>query len=342
MPRQGRLDFPGALQHVMVRGQERRRLFRDRKDYQEFKNRLGSRLVERGFGCYAWALMPNHIHLLIRTGGKPLFKMMQSLLAGYGQYFNGRYHRHGYVYGGRYKSVLCQEEKYFLVLLRYIHLNPLKARVVKGLRELRSYPWTGHKALMGKEKLVWQDTESVLDRFGRGLQAQRKEYLKYLRGNLGSDFGLQLAGGSLIRALVGRWEETEVRKGRRLVGDERILGDERFIEKMLEKAEEDEDRRQRLKRTGWTLPRVVARAAKAMDLKPGDVRGPSKEPRRSRARALASKWAVEDLGLTTVTVSRYLRVTQPAVTGAVHRGRTLEKELHVRLETKSKRRRRIL
>ena len=124
MPRQARIDTPGALHHIMVRGIERRKIFRDNKDKDNFVERLGSVIKDTSTSCYAWSLQSNHIHLLLRTGDNPISTVMGRLLTGYAVTFNRRYKRHGQLFQNRYKSILCQEDPYFIELVRYIHLNP--------------------------------------------------------------------------------------------------------------------------------------------------------------------------------------------------------------------------
>ena len=152
MPRQPRLDAPGLLQHVMARGIERREIFKDDKDRKSFLNRLATILEESQTQCYAWALIPNHFHLLLRTGPTPLSKVMRRLMTGYAVTFNKRHKRNGHLFQNRYKSVVCEEDPYLLELIRYIHLNPLRAGIVNDLKELDKYPWTGHSAILGWRK----------------------------------------------------------------------------------------------------------------------------------------------------------------------------------------------
>jgi len=152
MPRQPRLDAPGLLQHVMARGIERRKLFRDDKDRNSFLHRLADILEETQTQCYAWALIPNHFHILLRTGPTPLSKVMRRLMTGYAVTFNKRHKRSGHLFQNRYKSVICEEDPYLLELIRYIHLNPLRAKLVQDLKALDKYPWTGHSAILGHRK----------------------------------------------------------------------------------------------------------------------------------------------------------------------------------------------
>ena len=123
MPRKSRIDAPGALHHVMVRGIDRQKIFKNKDDYSLFMDRLGDLLVETKTSCYAWALIPNHFHLLLRTGNVPISVLMKRLLTGYAINFNRRHNRCGHLFQNRYKSILCQEDSYLLELVRYIHLN---------------------------------------------------------------------------------------------------------------------------------------------------------------------------------------------------------------------------
>jgi len=152
MPRHPRLDSPGILQHVMARGIERRKIFKDDKDRKSFLARLAIIMEETQTQCYAWALIPNHFHLLLRTGSTPLSKVMRRLMTGYAVNFNKRHKRSGHLFQNRYKSVVCEEDPYLLELIRYIHLNPLRADIVKDLKELDKYPWTGHSVIIGRRK----------------------------------------------------------------------------------------------------------------------------------------------------------------------------------------------
>ena len=124
MPRKARIDAPGALHHIILRGIERRKIFYDDSDRNNFLKRLGVILIETKTSCFAWALIPNHLHLLLRTGVVPIATVMRRLLTGYAVSFNHHYRRHGKLFQNRYKSILCQEDQYLLELVRYIHLNP--------------------------------------------------------------------------------------------------------------------------------------------------------------------------------------------------------------------------
>ena len=160
MPRQPRLDAPGTWHHVMGRGIERTQIFHTDTDRADFVSRLSALAREGQWSIAAWALLPNHFHLLVRTGAQPLFRSMKKLLTGYVVNFNRRHKRAGHLFQNRYKSIVVEEEPYVLELTRYIHLNPLRAGLVERLAELRRYPWSGHAALLGRGDHPWQDTRN--------------------------------------------------------------------------------------------------------------------------------------------------------------------------------------
>ena len=141
MPRGPRLDAPGVLHHVIARGIERGAIFRDDLDRTEFVSRVASLATASHFSIYAWALLTNQLHLLLRTGLVSISRSMHRLLGGYASAFNMRHHRVGYLFQGRFKSILTQEEPYLRELLRYIHLNPLRAHIVADLDALDRYEW---------------------------------------------------------------------------------------------------------------------------------------------------------------------------------------------------------
>jgi REP element-mobilizing transposase RayT len=176
MPRSSRIDAPGALHHIIVRGIGRRKIFVDDIDRSVFLDRLGTVLSKSGTLCYACALIPNHFYLLLRTGNTAIATVMRRLLTGYAMDYNRRHRRSGHLFQNRYKSILCQEEPYFLELVRYIHLNPFRAKLVSDLRQLDRYAYAGHAVLMGKTNNDWQKTDDVLLRFGKRLSHARKKY----------------------------------------------------------------------------------------------------------------------------------------------------------------------
>ncbi len=214
MPRQPRLDAPDTLHHVMVRGIERRTLFRDDRGRADFVARLAALAEAKVLGVYAWALLPNHAHLLVRTGIRPLARAMRSLLTGYAGTFNRRHKRVGHLFQNRYMSVVVEAERYLLELVRYLHLNPLRAKVVPDLRTLDRYPWTGHSALLGHVPRPWHASGEILAQFGPTARRARLAYRAFVAAGIPQGRRPELEGGGLLRSLGGWQAVTALRRGR--------------------------------------------------------------------------------------------------------------------------------
>ncbi|MCW8798524.1 MAG: transposase [Prosthecochloris sp.] len=234
MPRGSRLDAPGTLHHVMVRGINGNNIVMDDEDRSYFISRLSTVSVATGTSIYAWALMSNHIHLLLKSGEVGLATFMRKLLTGYAIYYNRRHTRQGYVFQNRYKSIVCEEERYFLKLVSYIHLNPLRAGLVESLDELDLYPWSGHAVVMKNIRQEWQDRAAVLRYFGDEDSACRHEYRTFVSSESGLGRQPELTGGGLIRS-NGGWSEVKSlrRRGEKAFSDERILGSSDFVRELL-------------------------------------------------------------------------------------------------------------
>ena len=332
MPRQARIDAPGALQHILVRGIERRKIFVDDQDRDAFLERLGRILEESATPCYGWALMPNHAHLLLQTGGVPVARVMGRLLTGYAVTFNRRHRRHGHLVQNRYKSVLCQQEPYLLELVRYIHLNPLRGRLVRDLGALDRYPYAGHSVLMGRREHAWQETGVILGHFGRRAGPARTAYRAFVEAGIPLGRRPELVGGGLIRSLGGWTAVQALRRGAaRRKGDERILGDAGFVLAVLEATAEHLRRQERVRRQGRDLAWLARQVAPVFGLTPDEIYRPSKRRPRVAARSVFCYWAVRDLGVTATAVAQALGCTQPAVSIAVRRGEQIARSQGIRL-----------
>jgi putative transposase len=321
MPRKARIDAPGALHHIIVRGIERRRIFSDDKDRDNFVDRLAEIVTDTETFCFGWALIPNHAHLLLRTGKTSLSTVMRRLLTGYAVSYNRRHRRHGHLLQNRYKSILCQEDTYLLELVRYIHLNALRAKIVKNLKELDNYPYSGHSALMGKVPRDFQDTEYVLKLFGKKVSAARKGYRGYLAKGVEQGRRPELVGGGLIRS-AGGWSAVKAmrRAQSRMKGDERILGDGEFAQSVLDAAKEQYEERYLLQAQDHDLDTVAQRVSALLGINPEQVWASGKHPLTVKARSLLCYWAVRELGFTATEVSKRLGVSQPSVSISVTRG----------------------
>jgi REP-associated tyrosine transposase len=332
MPRKARIDAAGALHHIICRGIERQRIFWTDFDRDNFLERLETILIESETPCYAWALMPNHFHLLLKTGNAPIFKVMSRLLSGYAGSFNRRHRRSGHLFQNRYKSILCQEDSYLLELVRYIHLNPLRSELVATMDALDRYRFSGHSQLMGHQDNAWQDVNTVLKLFGKRISAARSAYRAFVAEGIGLGKRPELTGGGLIRSMGGWGAVKSLRRSREHVkGDERILGDSDFVESVLSEQNERLERRYALQSQGYDFQALVRRVGDIFGLKSETVTSAGKQPLRVEARSLACYWAVRELGMTTVEVSRLLGITQSAVTKAVYRGEKLAKDNDFRM-----------
>jgi putative transposase len=335
MPRKARIDAPGALHHIIVRGIERRRIFYNNRDRDNFLERLAVVLTETSTPCFAWTLIPNHLHLLLRTGTTPIATVMRRLLTGYAVTFNRRHRRHGQLFQNRYKSILCQEDLYLLELVRYIHLNPLRAGIVKELKELDRYPYSGHSVLMGKNKREWQD---YILRFynGKYLTARRR-YREYVEKGVADGRRSDLVGGGLIRSAGGWTVVKAMRRGvERMKGDERILGEGDFVETVLKAAQENLERKYQLEADGYGFDWLVGRVARQLELEPKDVLAPGKYAQSVKARSLLCYWGTRELGMTTVDLAKRLNLAQPTVSQAVIRGQKIAEDLGASLIDKTK------
>lgn len=314
MPRRARLDVPGTLHHVIVRGIERRDIVDDHRDRDDFVSRVGRLSLETNTTIYAWALMTNHAHLLLRSGPVGLPGYMRRLLSGYATYYNRRHRRHGHLFQNRYKSIVCEENSYFKELIRYIHLNPLRVALVESLVALDGYRWCGHSVLMGRSKNDWQDRDYVLRFFGTIEGEAKKNYREFVKEGIEEGRRSDLVGGGLIRS-QGGWSAVKEmrRKGIREKSDERILGSGDFVDQLI--FESDKIRRkeffvlERSREVEKIMKKVCDDAGINMkELVSGNRRRQVAAVRRSLAQKL-----VEEIGLSLAETGRKLGVSPSAI-----------------------------
>ena len=257
---------------------------------------------------------------------------MRRVLTGYAFDFNRRHRRQGHLFQNRFKSILCQEDPYLLELVRYIHLNPLRAGVVKGFNSLGQYSYCGHSRLMGKRESQWQDTDYILRLFAKTAATARRRYLRFVAEGVAQGRRPDLIGGGLIRSAGGWSSVKSLRKmGEYQKGDERILGSGDFVEEALAQAEESLERRYRLKAKGYEFGKIVHRVAEVTGLRAAEVLSPGKYKKVITARSILCYWGVRELGMSQEELSRRLRISQPAVSMAVRRGEKLVGEHNFRL-----------
>jgi REP element-mobilizing transposase RayT/DNA-binding Lrp family transcriptional regulator len=324
MPRKSRIDAPGALHHIIARGIERKKIFQDDTDQNHFLERLGVILKETKTPCLAWALIPNHFHLLLKTGQTPVATLMRRFLTGYAVSFNRRHRRHGHLFQNRYKSILCQEDAYLLELVRYIHLNPMRARIVGNMEALEKYPYSGHSVILGKVRRDWQDINGVLGLYDGRLGVARRRYRVFVQEGIPQGKRPDLTGGGLIRSHGGWAVVKAMRKAKSFEkSDERILGDGDFVQEVLTVSQEHMERKYHLLAQGVDLERIASRVSDLMGMERSRIWAPGKERSRVTARSLLCYWAVRELGLSMAELSRRLGLSLSGLSQSVKRGEEL-------------------
>jgi REP element-mobilizing transposase RayT len=217
MARKPRVEFEGAFYHVIVRGNQRQKIFRDDRDRLRYLERFEHYRQRYRFTIYAYVLISNHVHLLLETGKTPLSKILQGIQFTYTQYYNRRYRTVGHLFQGRYKAILCDRDAYLLELVRYIHLNPAR---LKNPEEVTTYQWSSYHAYLGRKGPVAVKTDLILGQLGNTAAQASKAYRKFIEDgqNLGHD---------------ERYYQAV---------DQRFLGDEKFIQQIAERAPQGEIR----------------------------------------------------------------------------------------------------
>jgi len=314
MPRRARLDAPGTLHHVIVRGIEKRRIVNDVADRKNFVKRLAELSADTKTSIYAWALMTNHAHILLRSSQMGLSGFMRRLLTGYAVSYNRRHRRWGYLFQNRYKSIVCDEDAYFTELVRYIHLNPLRAKLVKSLAQLDRYRWSGHGVLMGIIKNDWQDCDYVLKYFGQKEGAAKKAYRNYVKKAIDEGRRPELVGGGLIRSLGG-WSAVKAmrRSGDRELSDDRILGSGDFVERIIKEAEAKIKYQLPVKEHHQKIDEFIVQICKSENVTMAELKAGSRRKEVSGVRARIAIGLVKRHGVSLAEVARRVGVSTSGV-----------------------------
>ena len=271
MARRPRLFAAGVLYHVIVRGNQRQKTFTSDSDYQAYIERLARYRKRYGYVLYAYCLMPNHVHLLVESAEPPLSKFMQGLQQSYSQYFNVKHHKSGHVFEGRYKAILCQKDEYLLELIRYIHLNPVRAGMVKTPER---YRYSAHHIYLQGKATETIDPAKILSMLG-GKQA----YRRFVHDGLTD----------------GHKEQYYT------VEDQRFLGEQGFGEKMLEK----EPERPRKPSSRRSVDRAARELAKLLNVEIETLRSPDRSWVVSTARTITAYVLVRRFGYRLSEVADY-------------------------------------
>jgi len=309
------------LYHVIARGIERRKIFLDSEDYKDFISRLKACLEKTQSRCLAWCLLPNHFHLLILRGRRPLSELMRSLMTGYAVNFNRRHKRAGHLFQNRYKSILCDKDPYLLELTAYIHLNPLRAKIIRNMKGLKKYKWCGHADLMGEETDGLIDRGYILSYWSTDKNNAKKEYAAFLREKVGKFKGGEYSGGGLLKSMGGLAEVMVMRKNKeREMYDDRILGGGEFVEGILKRRDKKVEVRIS------TRDDILKEAAKIAGISEKEIFIPSHKHKAAIGRAVYCYIAKGKLGVTGTELMKELKITSGGISHLVEKGRKIMEE----------------
>lgn len=316
MPRQARLDIPGMIHHVMSRGIEGRDIFCDDEEKEGFLKRLADEVNRpEGPRLYAWALMSNHFHLLLRPGESLLSPIMRRLMTGHAVTYNKRHKRKGHLFQNRYKSIVVEEEPYFLELVRYIHLNPVRAGIVRNLEDLAIYPYTGHSVILGRRENPSQDVEAVLERFSDKKQAAVKGYRDFVAAGFEQGRREELRGGGLIRSMGGISAFLSRTDEEGEAFDERILGSGEFVESVLREREGGRNRQ------APGVDEILTQISEESGISREQIIGSSRCRDISKARREFFLRAYEECGIAASTLGKLTNRSHVSVAQAVEQAK---------------------
>ncbi len=312
MPRVPRVDIPGALYHVIDRGNERRNIFRTNHDRRDFLQRLSKLACQGALRLFAYCLLDNHFHLLVESTEKRLGHAMGRLLTGYVVAYNLRHNRIGHLFQGRFRAPLCDSDSYLLELIRYIHLNPVRAGIVDAPED---YRWSTHRAYVGRAHFPGLETEPVLSQFHHDQHQARHLFDEFVNQGIAEGARPDLTGRCREAILGAREQEIELHFGGT------ILGNRGFAEKTLAKAEHQATLAERYQLRAIGIEQVAETVSQITGIETLRLRRSSRRQAVARARSLLCVLAVDELGLRPVQAARYLRISDGAVSHALRRGR---------------------
>lgn len=260
----------------MIRGNSGQNIFADDKDRYRFYLFLQEGVEKFGHRIHAFCLMNNHVHLAIQVGDKPLSRIMQQLCFRYTQWANSRQKRVGHLFQGRYKAIVVDADAYLVELVRYIHLNPVRAKLVKTPKD---HPWSGHRAYVGHEKLPWLTTEWVLSQFAKRLKTARTKYGEFV--SYGKDEG----------------HRQEFHSG---TSEGRILGDDIFVDRVYTESDQEEKK-------SVTFDEIIEKVCKVYGLTEEEITAVGKQRYPSEARGMIAYLVREKCGLSLTDLGRRMK-----------------------------------
>lgn len=285
----------------MARGLDGQNIFHDDEDRKKLAALLGKYLQAGQCACYAWVFMDNHYHLLLRPREPDLGGIMRKVNGAYARRFNSRHHRRGYLFQDRYKSLATQECTYLRELIRYIHLNPLRAGLVKSVDALGRYQWSGHAAMLGLATCDWHDSESALWRFGARRSTARREYMDYLQQGAGCELHGWRFGNS--DAVIDAEQDA----------DERLAGDAAFVRCALQSIREPASVKREAIRRRPSLDQILFDTCEEMQIDAAAALGRGRNDLRSAARSEFCRAATRDYYYTFREVAVFLGINASSV-----------------------------
>ena len=316
MPRKARINQPGLTHHIMARTFNDLSLFRDDEDRTFYLSCLSHRIKETAFICYAWVLMDTHLHLLIRTTEEPLWKLMKPLQCDYAHHYNKKYDRRGPLFSDRFKSIATQDQYYLERIIRYIHLNPVRAGICKTVDELDRYSWSGHRMIMKNETSGFQEINQVLRRFGKTTADGLAKYREFIEAGLSANEDDEIFSsirannaGTRNRNSAGSW----------------VIGDSDFQRLVIEKDRQNRLMLARCRRDGISLDDVLKKTAEKTGVEEQQIMCRSKRTPQAEARMVFC-FLARELGFPTLITGKFLGIQQAAVSNAARKGAVLAKD----------------
>lgn len=325
MAREPRLDWPGAIHHVTIRGVNRGLIFKDDYDRSSFLDRCERIFIQTKMRCFSWALIPNHAHLNVITGTLSVSKVMQRILTGHAIQYNSRHDRSGHLLQARFGSSLVDDTTYLNRVIRYTNLNPIKHGLVENLDELKTFRWSSYMTLMGLREPKLVPVPSVLERFGDTPQVARLNLQEWLRDGLDDTFDDQFQ--HIGHTSPFNEPKTTYNPQRHT----KIIGLERFAEEVFREVETRAQRQERARLAKWSEDDVVEWVCSKLGAHIDELRKGRRFPVVCRARAASAYLLVNDLGHSQTHAATFLGVKANAICNLLPRGEALCNESGIEL-----------
>jgi putative transposase len=275
MARRLRFHLPDATYHVMLRGNDGQPIFFTEGDRSRLCLLIQQGVERFGYRVHAFCFMSNHIHLAIQVGDISISRIVQHLAFRYARYINRQQNRIGHLFQGRFKSILVDEDRYLKELVRYIHLNPVRAHLVSSPED---YMWSSHRAYMNRDEFTWLTQERLLKRFHHDPQLAVSNYEKYVMKGIGLESEIDFKVGC----------------------QDGVLGDDGFVDEMTIKA-------YAAQKQNIELPDLITKICERYELAKEDLCSLGKQRKLSRTRAILALLVRERSNLSLEHLSRFLK-----------------------------------